>query len=165
MSAPARTRAQMGKAAVDRSKRDERAVAGYLRACLYPEAERAVRTGFKAVGARGADPGDICNTPGLITSVKSWSDVQVVERMVLAWLDELDRMRSTEPNPVRLLVVRRFGKSSPADWWLFMRARQFAELAGPCPGHQTAPGLDFPVRMYLREIVPVLLHQGIGVAA
>lgn len=154
----ARSRAQLGKSVLERSKADERAVAAYLREIgLYPHAERAVRTGFKAIGERGADPGDICNTPGAIFSVKSVEDLSEVDRSVPKWLDELDKMRTGDLDPVRLLVTHRFGKSSPADWWCHMWAFQFAEMSGARPEAEDMVGLAFPVRTLFGNVIPLLL--------
>lgn len=153
-----KTRSQIGKSVLERSKADERAVAAYLRETgLYPHAERAVRTGFKAIGERGADPGDICNTPGAVFSVKSYEDLSLVERTIGSWLDELDKMRTADLDPVRFLIVHRFGKSNVGDWWCHQWAFQFAELAGVRVETDDMVGLAFPVRTLVRDVVPLLL--------
>lgn len=153
-----KTRSQLGRASLERSKADERAVAAYLRETgLYPQAERAVRTGFRAIGDRGADPGDICNTPGAVFSVKSWEDTALVDRTVPAWLDELDKMRTADLDPVRLLVTHRFGKSNVGDWWCHQWAFQFAEMSGVRVEADDMVGLAFPVRTLVRDVVPLLL--------
>lgn len=152
----ARSRAQIGKASVERAKADERAVAAFLRENGYPDAERAVRTGFKSVGERGSDPGDICNTPGLVVSVKSYPDVAEVDRTVPAWLAELDRMKTADLDPVRLLIVHRFGKSDVGDWWAHQWAFQFAELAGTRVESDDMVGLAFPVRTMVRHALPLV---------
>jgi len=153
----ARTAAQNGRRVLERSKADERALAAHLRLTgLYPEAERAVRTGFKAIGNRGSDPGDLTNTPGAIFSVKSWEDTALVDRTVPAWLDELDRMKTGDLDPARLLVVHRFGKSDVADWWCFQWAFQFVEMSGTRIQGAQMVSLAFPVRTTVRDVVPLL---------
>lgn len=155
MSAP-RTRAQLGRSVLARSKDDERAVAAYLREHGYPQAERAVRTGFKPVGDRGADPGDITNTPGLVVSVKSVEDIAAIERTVPAWLVDLDQMRTADLDPVRLLIVHRFGKRDVGQWWAFQWAYQFAELAGVRVESDRMQMLAYPVRTTVADAVPLV---------
>lgn len=160
-----KTAAQRGRMVLARSKADERAVAAYYRETgLFPRAERAVRTGFKAVGDRGADPGDICQTPGVITSVKSWEDPVLVERSIPAWLEDLGQMQAETPGPVvRLLVVRRFGKTDVGSWWCFQQMQQFLGLAAPCSDPDHVGHLVQPVRTLLRDVVPLLHARGYGV--
>lgn len=67
---------------------------------------------------------------------KSWSDPVQVYRSVPDWLDELDRMESACPDPVRLLGVRRYGKSGPGQWWVHMRARTLLMLVVPLLGQR-----------------------------
>lgn len=155
-----RTPQEIGRSNLARSKEDERKVAGYFRSTgLFPLAERAVRTGFKAVGERGADPGDITNTPGLVTSVKSYTDVALVERFVPGWLEELERMQWLD-HSIRILVVRRYGKTDPGDWWCFMRLGQLLPLIDP--DRVTCTRRTETVRMLLRDVVPLIADSGVG---
>lgn len=151
-----RTRQQLGRSVLARSKADERAVAAYLREHGYPNAERAVRTGFRAIGDRGADPGDITGTPGLVVSVKTVEDSALIERTVPAWLVDLDQMRTADLDPVRLLVVHRFGKSDVGQWWAFQWAYQFAELAGVRLETDRMQVLAYPVRTTVADAVPLV---------
>lgn len=153
---PGKTSSQIGKANVAKAKRDERAVAEYLREVgPYPNAERAVRTGFRSTVRTGADPGDITGVPGTVISVKSWEDPLRVERSITELLDELDAMAAGDltVDPVRLLVVRRYGKPDPADWWCFMRARTLLTLSAP--GAHPAD-LHFPVRLTFCDAVHMM---------
>lgn len=154
-----RTPSQVGRANLAKSKRDEAAVAAYLRDTgLYPRAERAVRTGFRSPTREGADPGDIANTPGLIVSVKSWTDPVLVDRSVPGWLDELDRMESMDPDPVRLLVVRRYGKADVGLWWAHMRIKALLMLCAPCAhGVHT---IEEPARLLFRDAVTMMIECG-----
>ncbi|BBG01580.1 hypothetical protein [Pseudonocardia autotrophica] len=83
------TAAQRGTANRRKGHTAERDVAKYLRAVGYPNAERAVVTGFAAAtgGRLKADPGDIAGVP-FIVSVKDCATEQLGK-----WLDELDAMQ------------------------------------------------------------------------
>ena len=152
---PTRTPSQIGRANLAKSKRDERAVAEYLRP-WYPLAERAVRTGFRTAVRASADPGDIGGVPGCVISVKSWEDPTTVERKVADWLAELDAMQPGDltVNPVRLLVIRRYGKTSPADWWCFTRARTLFGLYSP--DVLTVASMHATVRIRFADVVELL---------
>lgn len=138
-----------------RGKTAEVKVANYLREQGWPHAERARRTGFRVPGREVADPGDIAGCPGIIWSVK---DTQV-ERLP-EWLAELDAMGEPgdQVGGLRLLVVKRRQKGSPAEWWCWVTVDQLHWLLAwnTCP----SPISDELVRIRLGGLVPLLHRAG-----
>ncbi len=116
-------------------------VAKWLR-LYFPDACRAVRNTVP-------DPGDVAAThPGLFWSVK---DCQV-ER-ISVWMGELDAKRR---DATGMLVVRRRGKSSPGEWWCWLRLGTLLELSG-ANGYEIGLDVDAPLRMELRDVMPLLV--------
>lgn len=154
-----KTASQRGASNRRRGHTAERNVANFLRSVGYPDAERAVVTGFASAsgGRLKADPGDITGVP-FIVSVKDCATEQIDK-----WLDELDAMQHLTGlvDPPRLLVHKRRGKASPERWWCWMRAWQFLEHGGPVNGR----GLMWPVRMEFAAALVLLADSARDVEA
>lgn len=144
-----------GRSNRNRGHQAERDVARWLRSNGYPEAERAVATGFRAPERSSADPGDVRGVP-MVVSVKDCA----TERLSVWWA-ELAAMDPARQVP-RLLVVKRRGHADPGVWWCWMRLDHLAALC-----HDTvdpAPWwADTPVRMDLAAAVRLLRQAGFGV--
>lgn len=157
MTAATRTPAQRGTANRRKGHQAERDLAKYLRTVGFPQAERAVVTGFAVTSSSGearshADPGDIAGVPATIISVKDCG-AETIE----PWLAELDAMATLagEGAGLRLLVHKRRG-TAPGRWWCWMRQSQHASLVGG-----RSP-LEFPVRAELRFVVAEMHRAGYG---
>lgn len=143
----------------------------YLRTNGFPHAERAVRTGFKAADRTSADPGDITGTPFLLWSVKDCA----VERLD-TWLDELDDMTdNAQTGGCRsFLVVKRRGHADAARWWCWQWQSQYLDLYRMWLEHVdevrqipelplwVPTGTEYPMRMELGHVVPLLRAAGYG---
>jgi hypothetical protein len=78
----------------------------------FPNAKRQPLAGSK-------DIGDVWVCPWLIAEVKNhatWTDLDIDR-----WLDETEKERINAAADEAWLVVKRPGKASPANWWLFKR--------------------------------------------
>lgn len=135
----------------------EVALANYLQRVGWPEAKRAIVTGYRNRYLDVADPGDIRGTPGIVWSVKNYAEAQVNKHISL-WLDELDRMNGLgdQLGGVALLVVKRAGQADPARWWCYLRLHWLDALRGldcdDCEEHA--------VRLELATVVELLAHAG-----
>lgn len=90
----------------------ETALTRWLQVNGYPDAHRQPLSGSK-------DKGDIWLRPFLIAEVKShktWTDLDIDR-----WLDEAETERINASADECWLIVKRPGKASPANWWLFTR--------------------------------------------
>lgn len=132
----------------------ERAVARYLRTVGFPQAERAVRTGFNAGGREVADPGDIAGVPGVVWQVKN-----TVREDIAGWMAETEQQRQGAQADLGVLVVRRAGKADPGRWWAWIYACDLAYLATTAAGGAKT---GFPVRVELGHLVPLLIAAGYG---
>lgn len=154
-----KTASQRGASNRRRGHTAERNVANFLRSVGYPDAERAVVTGFASTsgGRLKADPGDITGVP-FIVSVKDCATEQIDK-----WFDELEAMQHLTgmPDPPRLLVHKRRGKASPERWWCWMRADQFVRLADGPP----STGWGWPVRMEFAAALVLLADSARDVEA
>jgi hypothetical protein len=147
----AKSPSERGKSNRRKGHTAERDLARWLRTVGFAGAERAVRTGFRTSDRESRDPGDITGTGPIVWSVKDCAVEQTAK-----WLDELDRMGDNATD-VHLLVHKRRGHASPARWWCWMRAHQFADLIG-----EGESGFVFPVRMELGDAVMLLRADGHG---
>lgn len=120
-------------------------LAGWLKA-WWPDACRAVRNTHP-------DPGDIdCTSPGLFWSVK-YCQVELVSSWVYEMVSKL------AVSQTGLLVTRRRGHASPAEWWVHIRIRDYLHLCGAdalwermvCPP-------DATLRMELQNLMPLLVE-------
>lgn len=153
------TASQRGAANRRRGLTAERDLCRWLRSNGFPQAERAVRTGFRTADRTSADPGDIAGT-GLIWSVKDCA----VERLPewLAELDTMDHRATPGPEPLRLLVVKRRGHADPARWWAYLRLLDLTRLLSRTIPGPVAIVWDAPVRLEVGHVVPLLRADGYG---
>lgn len=137
-------------------------VARYLRTVGWPEARRHVGNGWRTGDAVAADPGDIAQTsPGLWWSVKNCQ-----REHIASWVAEMDDKAAGR---IGLLVVRRRGHAWPAEWWVWLDAKTFAQLCTLDVDvlHSLNPARDdflagWPIRTELRHLVPLLVQAGYG---
>jgi Holliday junction resolvase len=171
VTTPIKTASQRGRANRRRGHDAERALARYLRTSGWPHAERAVRAGFQAADRTVADPGDITGTPGLLWSVKNCIDERTDR-----WLNELDDMtdNAQQRGSRSFLIVRRPGHADPSRWWCWLWQGQYLDLyrtwleqvdevrqIPELPLWQPA-GTEYPLRMELGHVVPLLRAVGYG---
>ena len=72
------TASARGRSNMSKGKAAERAVARWLRENGWPQADRAVRTGYRSSLRTSDDPGDIVGTPGLAWQVKDCGTLTMV---------------------------------------------------------------------------------------
>jgi hypothetical protein len=95
------------------------------------------------------DLGDITGTPGICWEVKSGHAAETAsDGLINAWLAETEAERKNAKAVVGVLVVKRKGKGSAADWW-----------AIEWDGH---PEHRYPVRYLLKDYVRLLRQDGYG---
>lgn len=137
----------------------EVALANHLQRCGWPEARRAIVTGYRNRNTQVADPGDIRGTPGLVWSCKNVARDQV-DRHIDQWMRELDNMNGLgdQLGGVPLLVVKRSGHADPARWWCYLRLHWLDELRGIQP--ERLDHAEQPVRLELATVVELLAHAG-----
>lgn len=157
MTKPTRSRSEIGRANLAKSKTAERAVAAYYRASGWPHAERTVRTGFDVAGRAVADCGDIDGTPGWITQVKHVARPGPADLRV--WLAETDAQRQAAGADFGLLVVKRPRHAHPAAWWAHLRLVDLARLLEADPS-----GIDpqAAIQAELQAVLPLLRRAGYG---
>jgi len=155
MTAPV-DRAKIGRANRNRGAAAERAVAKWLRANGFPQAERAIRAAYVGADHVLPDPGDITGTPGIVWQVK---DCQV-ER-IGQWLAETEKQRAAADADYGVLVVRRRGHASPDNWWCWLPLDTLLRMG--LGGLPTSWSLDSePVRLELRAVARMLNLSGYG---
>ena len=160
VSGPRRTRAQIGKANNSKGKYSELLVAKYLRPNGFPGAERMVRTGYRSANRISQDCGDITGTPGIVWQVKYIAErsFHQIPQMLL----DTEKQASAAGADIGILVVRRAGHGSPAQWWAHVWFGDLLRLV-EARGRQDHPRtLRFPVRLELGELVPLLRMAGYG---
>jgi hypothetical protein len=157
-----RTRAEIGRSNLARSKEQERKVATYLRVTGWPGAERTVRTGYKSKKREHADLGDIDGTPNLVWQVKDTAEKAWWQ--VNNWLAETDTQRIAAKADFGILVVRRPGHAHVGEWWAWLYLGDLVRLFSI--DVEVSPAIHFaaPVRLELRHLLPVLQAAGYGTA-
>ncbi len=157
MTKPARSKSEIGRANLAKSKTRERQLVGYLRVAGWPGAERTVRTGYRVAGGRSsADRGDVDGTPGLVFQLKDVAEAK--HHLVPKWLAETETQRAAADADYGVLVVKRAGHGHPGGWWAYLPATAFVVLAGGA----AQPRLTGPVRLELRDLVAWLRLAGYG---
>lgn len=163
------TNSERGTANRRRGHQAERDVACWLRSNGYPHAERAVRAGFRTADRTAADPGDITGTPFMLWSVKDCAAEQIAR-----WFDELDDMsdNANTAGCLTFLIHKRRGHADPARWWCWQWQSQYLDLyrtwldsidhAHPELPLWIPPGTEYPMRMELGHVVPLLRAAGYG---
>ena len=144
---------------MSKGKAAERAVARWLRENGWPQADRAVRTGYRSSLRTSDDPGDIVGTPGLAWQVKDCGTLTIP-----AWMAETATQATASGADFGILVVKQRGKASPGRWFAYVTAWEFHILLGGEKNSPTPVHADFPVRMELGELVPLLHVAGYGSA-
>lgn len=172
MTAAAKTPSQRGRANRNKGNQAERDLCRWLRINGLPHAERAVRTGFRTLDRTSADPGDITGTPLILWSVKDCAVEQIGK-----WFDELDDMsdHAQTSGCLTLLVLKRRGHADPARWWCWQWQSQYLELYRtwlegvvidrrriPELPLWIPPGTEYPMRMELGHVIPLLRAAGYG---
>lgn len=166
-----KTPSQRGTSNRRRGLTAERDVARWLRGNGYPHAERAVRTGFRVADRVSADPGDITGTPFMLWSVKDCAVEQTAK-----WFDELDDMSDSAQTAgcLTFLIHKRRGHADPARWWCWQWQSQYLDLyrtwleaSLPEDYSWSLPlwvptGTEYPMRMELGHVVPLLRAAGYG---
>lgn len=160
-------RSARGRSARSRGNQSERLWAGLLRGCGWPDAERAVRTGFRTAERASADPGDIRGCPGLVWSLKYLSEDLTQNRATIL-LDETAAMRPEDGHhaPIGILVERRKGRL-PARWWCWLWLDQLAKLTGGPFGSASALTITerMPVRLVADDLIDLLHANGYGLSS
>lgn len=159
-----RTRAEIGRSSNRRGKEAEQAVARYLRENGWPDAQRMVRTGWKVGDRQSRDCGDLDGTPRLCWQVKT-SAGDFTDNRVLAVLTATTEQTVASGADYGVTIERRAGKTDPGRWWAWLTARDLHSLMDSAPATVLAAPehrLDAPVRMLLRDLVPLLHAAGYG---
>lgn len=148
----------MGRSAVRVGKDTERKIAEYLRQ-WWPRAERRVVTGWNAGDRTKSDLGDIEGTPGLVWQCKT--SLHPNDASILGALRETEDQAVAAGADYGLLIERRRGKADPGHWWCWIRGSDLRSLA---LGYEThvPEHWQFPVRLKLSHVIPLLLHNGYG---
>lgn len=165
MSGTAKTASERGRANRNKGHQAERDLCKWLRANGFPHAERAVRTGFRTGDRTSPDPGDVTGTPFVLWSVKDCAAEQISR-----WFDELDDMSDNAQTAgcLTLLVHKRRGHADPARWWCWQWQSQYLGLYRawleqfgiPELPLWIPPGTEYPMRMELGHVVPLLVAAG-----
>jgi len=163
VDAEAASRSARGRSARSRGLTYERQFAGFLRATGWPNANRAIVTGWRAGGRSAADPGDITGTPGIIWSVKM-RDGGLTDGEVAQFLDEAEQMApiAWSPDaiggPNMVFLVERRDRKRPEHWWIHARLSVLTRLyAGPFVSFEPVLG---PAHARIRaDMLIRLLHR------
>lgn len=157
---PTRTAAEIGKASRDKGAQAERDLARFLRA-WWPDAERAVVTGWKTARRAFEDRGDIRGTPGLVWQVKAVADMS--DATIEGALIDTEAQAVASGADYGVLVQRRLGKSDPGRWWAWLPIGDLGQLATRDLGSPLRRGaLIIPVRLQVQHLIPLLLRAGYG---
>lgn len=158
---PTRTAAETGKYSRDKGAQAERDLARFLRN-WWPDAERAVVTGWRTTTRASGDRGDIRGTPGLVWQMKAVADMSDVE--VEAALRDTETQAVTDGADYGVLVQRRPGKADPGRWWAWLPIGDLGQLATRDLGSPLRrSAVIIPVRLQLQHLVPLLLRAGYGI--
>jgi len=160
-----RSRAEIGRANRTRGIATERDLARYLRFNGWPDAERKADTGWSTSDRTSPDTGDIRNTPRLCWQVKSTPEL-TGQKLTTAMLQATDQMVATGAD-YGIVVHRRTGKSNPGQWWAYLSLGNLYALMHEYgqPFNPDPKWWDYPVRLTLEDLVPVLHRAGYGTQA
>ncbi|MEU5258970.1 hypothetical protein [Amycolatopsis sp. NPDC021455] len=156
-----------GRAAREKGIRAELGLAKYLRT-WWPDAERAVVTGFRAGEHVSADRGDIRGTGDIVWQCKHVA--ALTDTQVDGILNQTRGMTLAAGAAFGVFVQRRQGKSQPGDWWAWLTLADLSQLAssGRYPLRPDRYPYQFsgrrmpPVRMLLADVVQLLIDAGYG---
>jgi len=159
----------IGRAARIKGIKAERDLAAYLRT-WWPDAERAVVTGFRSGEHVSADQGDIRGAGNVVWQCKhvaTLSDTQVIEI-----LEQTRNQTYAAGAAYGIFVQRRQGKTHPGHWWAWLNLDELSQLAssgrynlgpGRHPYRYPFTGRRMPpVRMLLADVVELLIDAGYG---
>ena len=154
MSAPTRTRSQIGKASREKGARFERAVANAIKP-WFPDARRSRDNG----SATTSDTGDLAGThDGLFFSLKDVAAARTEPpALINGWLAEA-HVKGDDRIP--LVVVKRQGRADPLMSWTWLPLGDLLIVAGW--GAEALPLCSAPVRMELRHVLDLLAAAGYG---
>jgi hypothetical protein len=137
----------------------ETAVARYLKANGWPQAERRALRGRE-------DAGDITGTPGVCWEVKGGEAARSASDLdVDRWLLELDEETGHAGADVGVLVLQRrgVGPQRAGRWTAALMLGHLIDLTCTgAPRPHSALALDVPVRMCLAHVVTILRSDGYG---
>jgi hypothetical protein len=157
----------IGRASRAKGIRAERELAKYLRT-WWPEAERAVVTGFRAGDHVCDDRGDIRGAGELVWQCKNVATL--TDKDVDDILEETRIQTYAARAHYGIVVQRRQGKTDPGKWWAWLTVADVTQLAAqgrykprPDAWSYTFSGRRMPsVRMLLADVVDLLLDAGYG---
>jgi hypothetical protein len=153
-------RAALGKANRRRGAVAERALVTWLRENGFPQAERAVRTGYRVSGRESADLGDVTGMPGIVVQVTDRDDLDQ-DAVLTRRLSDTERQRAAANADVGLLVQRRRGTTNPSRWWVWLQVADLIALT-PAAIQVAIPELHVPARLELRHVAVLLIRAGYG---
>ncbi|WP_370944042.1 hypothetical protein AB5J62_33715 [Amycolatopsis sp. cg5] len=160
-----RTRAEIGRSSNRRGKEAEQALSRWLRENGWPDAQRTVRTGWRVGDRQSRDRGDIDGTPRLCWQVKTSAE-DFTDNRVLKVLAATAEQATASGADYGIAVERRAGKTDPGRWLAWITAGDLYALAetarNPFVLAVAQPLLDVPVRLLLRDLVPLLHAAGYG---
>lgn len=137
----------------DKGLTAERHLANYLVSQGWPDARRSVSTGWATKGRKHQDQGDIAGTPGLCFQLKNVADPPNEGATLTTWFRETTEQAL--PDRLPLLVVKRPGRSDPAEWHLWIRVHVLTELETGMP--REIVGSHYRVRVELGRVIDKLL--------
>lgn len=150
-------RAARGRSARNRGAKAERDLAAYLRQ-WWPQAERAVITGWRTADRESPDHGDIRGTPGIVWQLKATKDFRLEPAMA-----QTVKQSIAAGSDFGVLVQRRDGHADPGRWWAWVQVSDIGRLlAGDvlAPWGVSITTLYAPVRLELRHVVALLIADG-----
>jgi len=101
----------------------ETAVARWLQNNGWPHAERRALRGSH-------DAGDITGTPGICWEVKAGqAAANASDGTIQNWLTQAAIEGTVTEADISVLIQRRRGKASPADWWAWISIAELVDLA------------------------------------
>lgn len=158
MTAVDPVRAARGRSASSRGKSYERQFAAWLREHGWPDADRAVVTGWKAAQRGQTDPGDIVGCPDLVWDVKSRS-VALTPVETASMLAAVSVMREGEAARYGFLVER-VHRRPIGEWRAWSGVGQLAALV---TGDERWVPLPYAATSILvRDLVALLHVRGFG---
>jgi hypothetical protein len=153
-------RSAIGRSSNQRGKGYERQFALFLQVSGWPEAKRAVVTGFRTAKTVSDDPGDIAGTPGLVWDVKS-RKVPLRHSEAVTMAIAVNTMRASVTADFGFLIERNPG-NPVASWWAWAQLDDLRSLVAnwKWPADRS-PGWPL-VRMRVADLVPLLHAAGYG---
>ncbi len=133
-----------------KGKRFENRFCLYLIGHGWEDARRSVRAGFRTKTRTAQDEGDVTGTPGLCFQIKA-GDTEFVPGVTLdrVWSETCEQASIGDRLP--LLVQRRVGQESPANWHLWTLNTVHMTLAGLTPPPWTVT--NYLVRCQLGDVI------------